>query len=191
MVLLCIFDSFYDYSLWHPSAMHEYIRLQWYGSFHFHFTASLICQLPITLCLFSTFSFSSLLIPPSPQKGEIDFQLKNNLSMITFWPWVEIVVTNGTCLPRVDQGGGKLKTAQWKKRWKAYRSTPALPCAGLARLAEVHAFAHIRALITVAKAMMVFFIGWWGRRWPGKMITLVIGYTGTPTTNRLERSDAS
>lgn len=124
MVLLCIFDSFYDYSLWHPSAMHEFIHLQWYGSFHFHFTASLICQLPITLCLFGAFSFSSLLIPPSSPKEEIDFWLKNNLCMITFWPWVEIIAANGTCWPHVDQGRGKLRQHQ---RWRTHKSASALP----------------------------------------------------------------
>lgn len=68
MVLLCIFDSFCDYSLWHPSAVHEFILLQWYGSFHFHFSASLIYQLPIILCLFGAFSFSSLLTLLPPKK---------------------------------------------------------------------------------------------------------------------------
>lgn len=72
---------------------------------------------------FGAFSFSSLLIPPWSPKREIDFWLKNNLFMITFWPWVEIIATNGTSRPHVDQGGGKLRQHQW---WKTHKSASAL-----------------------------------------------------------------
>lgn len=99
-------------------------------------------------------------LPSFPQKEEINFPLKNNLGVITFWPWVEMLVIMRPACPT----SVKRRWARQNLKWRVCRS-PTDAQQGYSMQdwegwKNMCPFAHVGAAITVAKTATISFIAW-------------------------------